>query len=73
MAKKEQEIIIVLDDMGYCEEIFVSPELAECAISVIDLCDDPEQNDIAEKLYEKALRRAEKGRLVHIDGLCTNE
>ncbi len=60
-----REIKVVIDEGGLFQEVFVSPELRDCSLEVLDFCtDDPHELDRIQAEYEECLHRTIKNELV---------
>ncbi len=61
------EIKVLIDESGIFQGLYVSPELNECKVELLDfVTDDPDEMEDVEKRYEDAKRRAKAGELVVI-------
>lgn len=62
-----REIKVLIDEGGIFQGLYVSPELADCAVELLDfVTDDPEEIEETEKRYEDCVRRARSGELAVI-------
>ena len=58
------EIKILIDEGGIFQGLYVTPELADYDVELMDFCtDDPHELEDVERRYEDAKRRAKAGEL----------
>lgn len=59
-----REIKVLIDRGGIFQGLYVSPELEDCKVELLDfVTDDAEEIDDVEKRYEDCVRRAKAGEL----------
>ena len=62
-----KEIKVLINGGGVFEGLFVSPELANCDVELLDFCtDDSDELDDTEQRYQKVEKRVENGELKFI-------
>ncbi len=63
----QREIKVLIDEGGIFQGLYVSPELKDCEVELLDfVTDDPDELDDVEKRNEKAEERVKSGELVVI-------
>lgn len=61
------DIKIILGEGGCLEDVFVSPELKDADVEIIDFCtQDPDEVDDANERYDEAKSLIEKGDLISV-------
>lgn len=62
-----REIKVVIDEGGIFQGVYVSPELKDCEVELLDFVteDEDEQEDV-QKRYDECISRAMKGELICI-------
>ena len=59
-----KEIKVLINSGGVFEGLFVSPELVNCDVELLDFCtDDPDELDDTEQRYQEIEKRVEDGEL----------
>ena len=62
-----REIKVVIDEGGIFQGLYVSPELEDCQVELIDfVTDDPEEAEETQRKYDECLSRAKDGELKNI-------
>lgn len=68
VARLTREIKVLIDDGGIFQGLYVSPELSDCKVELLDfVTDDPDEIEDVEHRYQLCVDRAKKGELVCID------
>ena len=63
-----REIKVIIDEGGIFQGLYVTPELKDCDVELIDfVTDDPEELADAQRRYDEVLERARIGELVGIE------
>ncbi len=61
------EIKVIVGNGGLIEEVYVSPELKDADVEVIDFCtDDPDELDEVKESYDELDKKASAGKLINI-------
>ena len=67
MARKQREIKVLIDEGGIFQGLYVSPELKDCSVELLDfVTDDPDEKQDVQDRYDDARRRAGNKELVVI-------
>lgn len=62
-----REIKVLIDEGGIFQGLYVSPELKDCEVELLDfVTDDPDEMEDVQERYEKTQERARNGELVVI-------
>ena len=62
-----REIKVLIDEGGIFQGLYVSPELKDCEVELLDfVTDDPDEMEDVQERYEKTQERARNGELIVI-------
>ena len=62
-----KEIKVLIDEGGIFQGLYVSPELSDCHVELLDfVTDDSDEIEDVNRRYQRCLERAKRGELVCI-------